>query len=618
MDIPTNKTISPKERFEYNRHGPDRNTVYIENIENNILTISSWNDSFSQGGLSGYLVNFDSSSDVFNMKGDSYGVIIPTDELTKNELGVSMWIYPENIQDSQIFGNHYNGGGYGVSLNTSNSTDNVIIPSEFGNCFSMNYRGFKIFEKNILEDLGLSAINITYTNVDINGNAWLCDDLNKKLYRLEKDNIISYQITLPTDSSISKIKNFSDSSFALLDSTYNNISSFDSIGTFLSSYAVSDMYNTFDIKSDNTVHFADAEFLLFDNYDREIKIIGATLYVDNTKVLHLVDKPSSIAIDINNDLWLLIGKNLLKVDILGNVLFDTSLELNFTEYTTSTMSFVSNNNDEFNLWIVFSDASYIIILNPSGVIIKRIPLNKIGKLVCSNYSFNTNGDFSNFESIRKFNKLNGEVISNSNPAITLKISTNCGGVKAEQILHTKFEGIQRWTHIAFTVGHLNNSTHIKLYVNGLLRKHNILGGIHTIQYNSPSSPFIIGDYTGKLGPRSLEKSINKDSFFTGKLANLNIYNKCLSDFDVQALSRQNYCKWDGIFVNLPIPPMTLVEDIDKININRYKGYKTNKFNIVIKNFTEDESLRDYIATYIQNNIKKLIPVNTALNSIIFE
>lgn len=619
VDIPSTKILSPKEKFEYIRHGPIRNDNYISTIEGSVLNLTSWDSSFSQQETSGYLTSFDGDSSQFNMNGTSYGIVIPNNSiLPKNTLSFSTWLNVPFLQDYQIFGNFYNDYGYSIGINLGNSTDNVTIPSASGNCFSMNYKGFKVFEKDILNDLALSSINITYINTDLNGNAWLCDSFNKKLYRLENDNIISYQVVLPVDSSISKIRNFSDNSFAILNTNGNVISSFDSTGIFLSSFSISPYATTFDINSYDVISSTSAEFLLFDNYDREIKIIGATVYVDNSKILHLVDKPSSIAVDKDNNIWLLVGKNLLKIDIYGNILFDTILSLGFTTYSSTEMSFVANESGGFNLWIVFNDASRIIVLNEIGSIVKQIPLNNIGNFICTSYTFNIHGNFSNFDSIRKFNKIDNTVISKNNPALTLKLALKCGNNSYVHNLHSKFPPIDKWNHIAFSLGYSENTTVLRMYINGVLSARKVLNGVYTIQYNTPSSPFIIGDYTGKLGPRSLEKTMAKKPLLVGQLSNLNVYNTCLTHFDIQALSRQKYIKWDGIFINNSIPPMTIIEDIDKVNINRYKGYKSNKFNIIVKNFSSDINMQEYIKTYIENNIQKMIPANTSLNSIIFE
>lgn len=66
------------------------------------------------------------------------------------------------------------------------------------------------------------------------------------------------------------------------------------------------------------------------------------------------------------------------------------------------------------------------------------------------------------------------------------------------------------------------------------------------------------------------------------------------------------------------PETTFLEQMDSFYINRYKGFKSNYFNIKIKNFTDNQDLQNLIKDYILQNIENYIPANTILNQVKFE
>ena len=93
----------------------------------------------------------------------------------------------------------------------------------------------------------------------------------------------------------------------------------------------------------------------------------------------------------------------------------------------------------------------------------------------------------------------------------------------------------------------------------------------------------------------------------------------LDEFQILNLSTDNhYNKWDDMRYYITIPETTFIEEIDTFHINRYKGFKSNIFNIVIKNFTDNVELQNLMKTYIISKINSLKPANTILNQIRFE
>jgi hypothetical protein len=70
---------------------------------------------------------------------------------------------------------------------------------------------------------------------------------------------------------------------------------------------------------------------------------------------------------------------------------------------------------------------------------------------------------------------------------------------------------------------------------------------------------------------------------------------------------------------MPTPKTTHMEEIETFHLNRYKGHKSNKYNIRIRNLqVNDEQTQLIIAQTIKNILPKISPVNTQLNEIIFD
>ena len=265
-----------------------------------------------------------------------------------------------------------------------------------------------------------------------------------------------------------------------------------------------------------------------------------------------------------------------------------------------------------------NDNKIIIIIDENGNIIKRIPLEKISSGLCNFYNFNIKGNYSNFDNYRKFNLKNDIFISPSYPSISVRMAMICGSRRITVIENILADNMKEWNHLTLNVKWEDKKTKIQFFLNGIKKSERILDGLYKIYYGESTSPFVIGGYSGKILPLNLEKGI-PNNFFKGFISNLNIFNDSLTEFEVKALSMQrHYNKWKDMELMIPIPSTTKFECIDKLFINRYKGYKSNRFNIKIKNFTDNIELQDLMKSYISDNIQKLIPVNTTLQDVIFE
>jgi hypothetical protein len=176
-----------------------------------------------------------------------------------------------------------------------------------------------------------------------------------------------------------------------------------------------------------------------------------------------------------------------------------------------------------------------------------------------------------------------------------------------------------WNHLAFSIKNEKDSTVAKFYINGRLVNSQSFAKNYKIDYQYRSSPFIIGGISGKLGAKNIEKAIIKNGYFFGEIDEIRIYKKALNDFQILNLYlNTHYNKWEPISFYIKAPEITMLEEIDTFHINRYKGFKSNYFNIKIKNFTDNSQLKTLIENYIRANISSFTPANTQLNEVIFE
>jgi hypothetical protein len=588
-----------------------------------------WDAKFSSeiNSISGFVIgDYNLSTDTFKLDGTRHGHIPPEDGIfVDNDFTVSLWANSDDWKynnDSQFFGNYHNESGYGLFYNTGTSNNLISIPTSGDNLFALNDRGFKVFEKDLKSDLGLTNISINYIKTDLFGNRWLYDSFNHNIYKLENDDIVIKTIHLPATSDITRIECNSHNEIFIFNNYSHQISSFDSAGTYISTQTLSSYHDNFEIDIYNNIIYDSAQFLTVNSQNKIIKMRGPTLFIDDVRVLFLTDKPQCLRLDLEDNIWILFKDRIIKTDSNGLIIFDTKLELAFSD-TDAEMCFVktyNNTKEQINLWIIFNKSKQVVIVNSMGRIIKRLDLTKlfVGQY-CGTFQLNIVGDFSGFDNRRKFEKLNGYVISPSNPSVCVRLGVRCGNTRKIIQLHSSVEYLDGWTHLSFTLSRFKNSTTIKLYVNGYIKEQVTIQGNYHIEYGYKSSPFIIGGNSGKLGARNLEKSIIRTGFFIGEIDDIRIYNKTLNDYQVLNLALKNhYEKWGPISMYTEIPEITLIEEIDSLHINRYKGFKSNIFNIRIKNLSQNTDLQGLVSDYISNNIQDFVPANAILNQILFE
>lgn len=632
VDRPASQNLNPKNKVQYLRHGPERNKNYINSLSaHTVLNVSSWTNRMKYNNIDIFAVSPISEElyDEANLDGTTHYHIPPTNELhDKNDMTVGMWVYQDKWDsgiDTQYFGNFSNGEGYGLFYNTGANSNLLTLPTESGMIYGFNPRGIKVFEKSITQSLSLNSAKIELITTDMFGVRWVYDSVNKKIYQLETDDIIKQVIDLPSTANITRMEvNEANQLYIFNDTTSPRISGFSLDGELIYSSSAT-TYNIFTFDLDNTLLKDYGDHLAVDSQNNILKINGANLYKNNQLFYHIGERSSALKLDSEDNIYILRKNRLLKIDSLGFKKFDLVYDIptGITDYSQE-MGFVKNDNGKTDydaLWLVFNKNNYVMAVNTDGKILKRINLKDVVNLrVCQDFIINVHGDFTNYDIKRKYSVVDNKIISSANPAISLNVNLTCGSNKKIIQVHSSPKLLQGWNHLSFTHQIKNDDTYLTLYINGVQVAQSITNGIYFIDYGSKVSPFILGGHSGKLGARNVERSLNNEGYFVGKINDLRIYNRTLDSYEIRALARNLYWnKWFDMIWFMPTPTTTQMEEIELYHLNRYKGHKSNRYNIRIKNLQiDDEATQLIIANTIEKLLPKISPVHTQLNEVIFD
>ena len=203
-----------------------------------------------------------------------------------------------------------------------------------------------------------------------------------------------------------------------------------------------------------------------------------------------------------------------------------------------------------------------------------------------------------------------------------------GAISSEQTLNINYD-ISRltpgWHHFAVTVTPNNL---LKFYIDGTVVKNvdinaTVSGyaGISRVFNNKNNPNLIIG--TASFKKQTLAQYTNETTDvyrYNGKIADVRFYTQSLEQADIKSLQKRfslnsfNDLKW-----SCPTGKRYYIEQLERFFLHRLPGAKSNMFNIKIKNSNiTDITLRSIVEKNIIASLSKTIPVQTKLNSIIWE
>jgi hypothetical protein len=632
FDIPTEAIIQENDTFTVKRYGPERNKNFIDSLSADlVMHLDTWNNTFTDkmNDIEGFVVGHtQTDSTVLTLDGATHAHVPPVDEMfIEHNFSIASWVYSDNWKassDSQIFGNFSKGEGYGLFYDSSATSHLLTFPSNQGIIYGFNYRGYKIFEKNLNLSTDLQDSNITLIVTDFFGARWMFDDNNKVLIKLESDDLLRKIVALPSSATIINMKIDQKNRLIVFNSEAQALLTYDSDGTYIGSTAVPALHTNFEIDLNNIVRTSVANLMVCDNENNIFKTLGSNIYKNEQMFFHVGKPIQRIKIDLDNNLWILFDKNrLMKISPDNKIVFNRIIDTYFTE-TSFEMCFVresNNEQDKDNLWLIHNTYKNIIKINAEGDIIKRLNLDHIINLrKCNNFVLSVNGEFTEFDIKRKYHRFaDGTVVNRNNPAFSIKMNLTCGLYKE---LHQSFypvSNLKGWTHLGMSHEIVGANTYISLIINGIRRVRYELGDggqTRLVDFGTRVSPFIIGGHSGKLGALNVERSI-LDGYFKGKITDIRLYNRPLDKFEFMALAQNLYYNnWKSLIMYVPTTTFTNIEQIEQFHLNRYAGHKSNKFNIKIKGFDTPES-QQKVRAYIYSVIDSIKPANTDLHDIIF-
>lgn len=636
FDIPTEAIIREGDSFTFQRYGPDRNTRFINSLSANlIMHLDDWGRTFKDNAndIEGFVVGSEQyDPNVLTLDGVTHAHIPPVDDMFINhDFSIAAWVHSDDwksCSDSQIFGNFSKGEGYGLFYNSSATSHLLTFPSNQGLIYGFNYRGYKIFEKNLNMSTELQNPDIRLIVTDFFGSRWMYDHNNNVLIKLESDDLIRKIINLPSSANITNMKINDKNHLIVHNSRTHTLSSFDTEGELVGASSINSLHTNFEVDLDGVVHTSVAKLMICDNENNIFKTLGSNIYKNEEMYFHVGRPIQRMKIDLDNNLWILFGGNrLMKISPDNKVIFNRIIDTSFTE-TSFEMCFVRelyNGQDRDTLWLVHNTYRNIIKINTEGEIIKRIDLNHVVNLrKCNDFSLSVSGDFTEFDIKRKYHRFSdGTIVNRDNPAFSIKMNLTCGSSKELYQSFYPVSDLKGWVHLGLSHEIIDNNTYISLFINGIIReRYNILNEVGNneqvrfIDFGTKVSPFIIGGHSGKLGAQNIERSI-LDGYFIGKVDDVRLYRGALDNFEILALSQNIYYNnWKDLILYVPTTPFTSIEQMEQFHLNRYAGHKSNKFNIRIKGFDTVES-QQKVSQYIYSVIDSIKPANTDLNDIIF-
>lgn len=629
-DIPSDMKLIPKVRYYYDRYGKDRNDIVVDSLSGLIAKYDTWTESLSDSsGYSnnGYILeSYSGSESELELDGKTHAHIYPTDMLlSERELTVGLLAYKDNWccgKNSQIFGN-YRFGGWGIFYNTGIPNNIITLGDDFGNVFSFNIDGTRIFEKEVDKDDTINNFKVSWIASDLTGARWILDGFNNKIFKIDVDDLMVEILNLPPSYELYKIQIDPSNRIYIHDKTNNKIFIHDELGNYVDSVSSPTSAVNFELDQNGDIVYSEGDIMTINSEGIVYKTLGSNLYKDDEIIYHFKSRIMDLKIDSYDNVWIIYsGNKLVKIDSDDKVIFNTEILSFLSTETSSKIGLVrksnSNGCDEDRLWVVCSDNKTLVEVDKNGSVKNSIDTTEyIITQGCNDYSLFANGDFTGYDINRRYDVVNGNIVSPENPALTLrvKLKTPCN-VKLFKQIHIPICNLSSgWHHFSYTFN--GNTGKIKLYIDGVVSGSlDLSSNSYSIDYND-TTPFIIGGNSGKLGSENVEKSVIDDQYFIGKVDDVRIYNKELEEFSVKAISDNKFGNYEDLIWNVETSSNSYIEKVDHFFMNKKPGHISKSFNLKINGLDISTDLQLLIEDAISNSITKLIPIHTELNSIVW-
>jgi len=537
-----------------------------------------------------------------------------------------------NASSSQLVGCFTGDGGYGLFYDNLKYFPFFVVPeTNFGHLiyFNQNINAYNDIGTN--SSVGIVS-NPQHVAINGDGELYVVDTFtlnNKKIIKYNHlGDVLSYY---QTDSAINTFI-LSGDNIIVVDQTYTNILD----GNLVLKY------------QDNSVIFTSGTKLTFDYFGNLLQIVcndikcdilnqvwtvgmDNNLYYDGT-LFAGVSSVQKIAIDPNNDLWVLSDSNTInKINIVNKSITSTfSIGVLNDNPPTKNISFVNvydrtNNSNSWYAIIVHSGVNdrtvYQVSLDGeliySNSLISNInPLEFSSQLTKDNkalLSFSFDGDFTGYEWKRIFNNvkyankpqvhfrigmnaLNGLGQTINSQSYVFKVSVPVDG----------FEDDVNWHSVA---GSFKNNT-MKVYIDSFKLSELCISNIYDINPLKKNDLWI-GTPNGKADNYNYEVN-TRNLIFNGKLNNVRFYDYELPEWFQSIFAREvlvaNDLVWD-----IPTADLQYIEKIDRFFKHKMPGSKSPFYRIKLSGLgITDPNIRALIEQNIQEAVALTKPAYVEL------
>ena len=612
-------------------------------IYNNTTIVSNfkkeWSIDFSEPDTTDRnILSFDNNSfiDTRVIYNSSYNL--------REDFTINFWIRNrdwKNATGTQIIGN-INNGGYGVFYDNLKYYPFFVVPeSYYGHLFYFNQEGLNYYEQPLqpfaTNNPGVSGVSQpVQVGINSNNEVIILDvGAVNSFYKL---NHLGDVIAIPRNSSNNAYLVRGTPKLLAIDGQNNNyvVTTF---GTYVFDQNLifvnvlsgdNDKYTTNDQIAFDTNGVLQKEAncidLKFDNNNNKwaIKADG-NLYCNNTLLSSLPIGGTNLAVDPDNNIWLLYAYNKI-------IKIDTTTQLPIKYFTIGTED--STNNEKNISFIHTYDREkqtktwYALIYHNFEKVLYQVTMDgsikrstylpyKLNARLTSPLSqekekllFNCRGDFTGYERKRIFNK----VIYNNNPQIQFKICAQTFN-KVSPIniftlsVPTQYLTNNTWHLITCTF----NTNEMKIFINGRLRDSLKLPGNYNVKYTRKNDLYI-GTPCGKITNLNYETQ-SKALIFNGYIDDIKIYDYAIQPEFLDMFFRERFIGQDIIW-NIPTANLQYVEGIERFFKHKLPGSKSPFFKVKVSGLQiTDLNIRAQIEVAIKAAIQQTKPAYTELISV---
>lgn len=659
FDIPSEMILEGGALYRYFHVGRNNRLNFIQHLtSSSILQVTKWDTSplvdespnANEGIL--YFNNPDNlQGDYINLDGTNH-VLFPatTKLLTNSQMTVSLFVNTndwQNITSNQIFGNYYNNGqsnatgsGFGL-INDSALTTPIITlcDTNTNKIYNLNYR-FAILQNN------LYLSNSTFTGNKIiqrlpNYSYWVFDTVGRGGIKYDVNDSPVFDTTKNSvvDANfkglyrIDQVEINGDQNLYIYDNTLKKYLILDQNGNLVGGGGGTVPVNTNSIQIDlsgNLIPCFGTQSTI-DNNNSIWEIVGGNLY-KNKVIFGNIGNVQELAVDADNYLWVLSSQDTVsKIDTVNhNIIFSYRIGLKSSlpvdpcfNYNTKSrfISFLRVPKDSYSnacniTTSLTEDRAIIIDLNDKQIYILDINGNIVTKLSLYGLTNNSKsnlisyGDFTGYEFLRKYNFINKVLSWKLN--IAHPDGTNSQIISLPYNINNLSKG---WHN--FVISFDSQKGIVSTYLDSILiNQQTFTPNLYQLYYLYRTS-LLLGCETIKNTTLNDIISIDDGYKFTGKVAELRLYNKSLTQGEIEQLyfSSQYAANDRPLIWNMSVGNRNYIEQIKHWFKFQMPGSKSKYFNINIHNLDVPDNVKPLIESGIKSNISKIAPANTSLYKI---